>query len=735
MSAYSSLKIRLPAITVGLALVSATAMGGLSWYFARSGLMEGAQDRLQLAATARKIGIELVAERAAGDLATTAANPQVGGNFTDLVEALDPAKAEFAAVVQAYTSPTKLEDRLNAEAAGTMYARRHAKVQEVARKLIERRGYADLIFVSEDGRIVYTTTKGADFAHALSEADLAKTGLARLIERLKGADATATLYEDFAAYPAEAGPSAFLGQSITRRANVAMGTGQAATRMGFVVMRVTPALFDRTLSDRGGLGDTGEVVAVGTDGRLRSNPPLGIAQAGAGSAGKVSAGKISAGKISAGMEAAGLGLSPALLNTDRPFTYATADGDRMAATARVSVMGAPWTLVAAQSDTEILGAVGTLTRALALTALGVLVLTALLGLLFARGIVRPLGALTRALDALARRETLADVPGSGRADEIGGIARAVVTIRDISLEDAARQLETTAAARMREETDRRALLAELADGFERSVGRIVETVSQAASGLNAASDSMITAVAGTAQRSVTVAATANETAGNVNAVATAAEELGATVGEIGRQVEQAADMSRKAVDEAGRTADTMRRLSTAAARIGDVVGMVSQIAGQTNLLALNATIEAARAGEAGRGFAVVAAEVKNLAEQTARATTEIGQQVEAIQAATGEAAGAIQGIVGRIEGMSQVTGSIAAAVEEQGVTTQEIVRNMGQASAGTGAMTQDIAAVATSAEEAGASAAQVQRASADLSRQSESLRAEVDGFLATVRAA
>ncbi len=721
MSAFASLKVRLPAITVGLALVSATAMGGLSWYFARSGLVEGAQERLQLAAAARKTGIELVAERAAGDLATTAANPQVGGNFTDLVETLDPAKADFAALVQTYTAPAKLEDRLGAEATGTMYARRHAKVQEVARKLIERRGYADLIFVSEDGRIVYTTTKGPDFSHALTEGDLAKTGLARLVERLKGADATATLFEDFAPYPGEAGPSAFFGQAITRRANVAMGTGQAATRMGFVVMRVTPALFDRTLADRGGLGETGEVVAIGADGRLRSNPPLGGARA--------------AGKVSAGMPAADLGLSPALVGTDRPFTYATAGDDRTAAAARVSVMGAPWTLVAAQSDTEILGSVGALTRALALTALGVLALTALLGLLFARGIVRPLGALTRALDALARREPLAEVPGAGRADEIGGIARAVVTIRDISLEDAARQLETTAAARMREESDRRALLADLADGFERSVGRIVETVSQAASGLNTASDSMITAVAGTAQRSGTVAATAQETAGNVDAVAAAAEELGATVGEIGRQVEQAADMSRSAVDEASRTADTMRRLSTAAARIGDVVGMVSQIAGQTNLLALNATIEAARAGEAGRGFAVVAAEVKNLAEQTARATTEIGQQVEAIQAATGEAAGAIQDIVGRIEGMSQVTGSIAAAVEEQGVTTQEIVRNMGQASAGTGAMTRDIAAVATSAEEAGASAGEVRRACSDLARQSENLRAEVDGFLATVRAA
>jgi methyl-accepting chemotaxis protein len=716
MFAFSSLKVRLPAITIGLALVSATALGGLSWSFAKSGLVEAAQDRLQLAVTGRKIGIELVAERAVGDLVTTAANPQVAGNFGDLVEALDPAKADFATIVQAYTAAAKPEDRLTAEAAGTMYGRRHTKVQEVGRKVIERPGYADLMFVSEDGRIVYTTTKGTDFSHALSEPDFAGTGLTRLVERLKAADADATLYEDFSAYPAGTEPSAFFGRAITRRANVAMGTGQAASRVGFVVMRVTPLLFDRTLTDRGGLGDTGQLVAVGADGRLRSDPPL-------------------LNTVKAGAEATEIGLTPALLSDRKPFTYAGVTGSRMAATDKVSLMGASWTLVAAQSEDEILRGVSTLTRALTLVSFGILIATSIFGLLFARGIVRPLTALTRALDALARREPLTEVPGAKRTDEIGEIARAVVTIRDISLEDAARQLQTTEAARMREETDRRALLANLADGFERSVGRIVDTVSQAASGLNTASDRMITAVAGTAQRSGFVTTTAHETSENVNAVAAAAEELGATVGEIGRQVEQAADVSRTAVEEADRTGETMRRLSAAAARIGDVVGMVSQIAGQTNLLALNATIEAARAGEAGRGFAVVAAEVKSLAEQTTRATAEIGQQVEAIQAATSDAAGAIQGIATRIQNMSQVTGSIAAAVEEQGVTTQEIVRNMGQASSGTVAMTQDIAAVAEAAEEAGVSAGQVQQAAADLARQSETLRAEVDQFLATVRAA
>jgi methyl-accepting chemotaxis protein len=537
-----------------------------------------------------------------------------------------------------------------------------------------------------------------------------------LVERLKSARPDATLFEDYAAYPAEAVPSAFLGRAITRRANVAMGTGQEAARIGFVVVRLTPALFDQTLIDRSGLGETGQILAVGGDGMLRSDSPLSET-------------------VKAGKPVAILGLDKDALGNAHPFTYANDAGTHMVATAKVSVLGAPWTILAEQSVDETLAAVGTLTRALSVTALAVLAGTAILGLLFARTIVGPLGALTRALQALAKRETLTEVPGSHRADEIGDIARAVVTIRDISLEEAAQQLQTTEAERLRQETERRALLRDLADRFERSVGGIVDSVSQASAQLQDASTGMTEAAADTADRSGSVAVTAQQTAGNVNAVAVAAEELGATVSEIGRQVEQASTMSNEAVMEAGRTSETMQVLSEAATRIGDVVGLVSQIASQTNLLALNATIEAARAGQAGRGFAVVARLVCSARFLTSAATTEISGQVEAIRSATNGATGAIRGIVSRIEGMSLVTGSIAAAVEEQSLTTQEIVRNMGQASAGTGAMSQDIEAVARAAAEAGATSAQVQRASADLSHQSERLRTEVGSFLATVRAA
>ena len=349
-------------------------------------------------------------------------------------------------------------------------------------------------------------------------------------------------------------------------------------------------------------------------------------------------------------------------------------------------------------------------------------------------ISRPITGITGMMGALAAGDVEMPVPYRQRRDEIGAMARAVQVFKDNLIRTRALEAET-AQARASAEEQRKAGMRAMADSFEAAIGGIIGTVTAAATELQATAQSMSGTATETASQSVTVASAAEEAATNVETVAAAAEELGTSVHEIGRQVANSSELAQAAVGEADETAELVQNLSSAAAKIGDVVSMISTIAGQTNLLALNATIEAARAGEAGRGFAVVAAEVKELANQTARATSEIAQQIGTIQGATDQAVAAIGGIAGRIREISGVATGIAAAVEEQGAATQEIVRNVAQAATGTGEVTTNIVGVARASEETGAAAAQVLGAASELSRQSEQLSAEVSRFLATVRAA
>jgi methyl-accepting chemotaxis protein len=374
-------------------------------------------------------------------------------------------------------------------------------------------------------------------------------------------------------------------------------------------------------------------------------------------------------------------------------------------------------------------------RAASLIGLGSIVVTALVGsLLLHNGIGKPIHRMTQAMTALAANDLTVAIPGVGRRDEIGAMAGAVQVFRDGLARTKALE-EEAARTQAGLEAQRKAAMREMAATFEGAVGGIIRAVATAAANLKSTAAHMSSVAAETASQSTHVAAAAEQAAANVNTVAAAAEELGVSVNEIGRQVQASADLADAAVLEAGKSADLVRNLRDGAVKIGAVVDLISGIAGQTNLLALNATIEAARAGEAGRGFAVVATEVKELAGQTAKATGEIARQIGEIQSWTGETVDAIGLIVGRITEMSGLSTGIAAAIEEQGSATQEIVRNVGQAATGAGEVTTNIAGVASAAEGAGAAAEQVLGSASELSVQAERLDQEVHRFLDTVRAA
>jgi methyl-accepting chemotaxis protein len=350
------------------------------------------------------------------------------------------------------------------------------------------------------------------------------------------------------------------------------------------------------------------------------------------------------------------------------------------------------------------------------------------------GIARPIGRINAVLGELANGNFQVPAYGAERRDEVGDIAKAAETFRINGMEAERLRAEQEAAKATQAERQK-AMMRDLADRFETAVGGIVDMVSSAATEMQATATQLSASAQEASAQSTSVASAAEEAGANVTAVAGSAEELGASVQEIGRQVEHSANLARSAVKEADGTGAIVSELTQGAARIGDIVEMISTIAAQTNLLALNATIEAARAGEAGRGFAVVASEVKGLAEQTAKATSEIGAQIVAIQETTSKAVTAIAGITASIRSIDQATSSIASAVEQQGSATREIVASVGQASTGTTEVSSAITSVAQAAAETGHGANQVLTASSDLARQAERLSHEVRQFLATVRAA
>jgi methyl-accepting chemotaxis protein len=351
------------------------------------------------------------------------------------------------------------------------------------------------------------------------------------------------------------------------------------------------------------------------------------------------------------------------------------------------------------------------------------------------GVARPMTRLNGALGEMAGGNLNVVIPGASRGDEIGDLAKTVTVIR----ENAEQKARDEVKAKLKQDEilagQRRVEMVRLADQFEGAVSEIVETVSSASTELEA-SASTLTATAERSQELTTmVAAASEEAATNVQSVASSTEEMASSITEISRQVQESARMAGEAVEQARTTNSRVGELSKAAARIGDVVELISTIAGQTNLLALNATIEAARAGEAGRGFAVVASEVKALAEQTAKATGEIGQQIAGIQAATQESVNAIKEISGTIEKLSEISSTIAAAVEEQGAATQEISRNVQQAAHGTQQVSANITDVQRGASETGSASSQVLSAAQSLSGDSNRLKLEVGKFLNSVRAA